>query len=118
MKGIGVPRWSAGERNLSLVEDKGLEVDLRSAIDALRRRTQQYQLLAEQAADGVLLVTSGGRMLNVNAAAGQILGYVRDDLLRMHFSDLLAADQRGEDPMALLRITPGEKASRLATNLV
>ncbi len=95
-----------------MAEERGLEVDLKAAIEALRRRTQQYQLLAEQAADGVLLVTSGGRMLNVNAAAGQILGYVRDQLLRMHFSDLLAAHQRGENPLALLQLKPGEKATR------
>jgi len=95
-----------------LVEERGFEVDLKAAIEALRRRTQQYRLLADQAADGVLLVTSGGRLLNVNASSAQILGYSRDQLLQMHFSDLLAADQKGEDPLALLVLKPEEKASR------
>jgi diguanylate cyclase (GGDEF)-like protein/PAS domain S-box-containing protein len=95
-----------------LAGERGFEVDLKTAVEALRRRTQQYQLLAEQAADGVLLVTSGGRLLNVNAAASQILGYGRDQLLKVHFSDLLAADQRGEDPLALLQLGPGEQARR------
>lgn len=92
--------------------ERGFEVDLKAAVEALRRRTQQYQLLAEQAADGVLLVTSGGRLLNVNAAASQILGHNRDQLLKVHFSDLLAGDQRGEDPLSLLQLEPGKKATR------
>jgi diguanylate cyclase (GGDEF)-like protein/PAS domain S-box-containing protein len=93
-------------------QERGFEVDLKAAIEALRRRTQQYHLLAEQAADGVLLVTPGGRLLNVNAAASQILGYPRDQILKMRFSDLLAADQRGEDPLGVLQIMAREKMSR------
>jgi diguanylate cyclase (GGDEF)-like protein/PAS domain S-box-containing protein len=97
-----------------LPEERGFEVDLKAAIEALRRRNQQYQFLAEQAAEGVLLVTLGGRLLNVNAAACRILGYSRDQLLKVHFSDLLAADQRGEQPLALLQLKPGEKATHRA----
>jgi diguanylate cyclase (GGDEF)-like protein/PAS domain S-box-containing protein len=95
-----------------LAEERGFELDLKAAIEALRRSTQQYRLLADQAVDGLLLVTSGGRLLNVNAACAQILGYSRDQLLKMRFSDFLAADQKGEDPLALLLLKPEEKASR------
>src|SRR5262249_41044380 len=56
-------------------DDPEFGVELKAAIEALRRRTQQYRLLAEQAADAVLLVTPGGRLLNVNLAACNILLY-------------------------------------------
>jgi len=94
-----------------LAEDPGFGVDLKAALENLHHRTRQYQLLAEQAADGVLLVTPGGRLLNANAAAGQILGYARDDLLKMRFSDLLAAGPRGHDLLSLLTLGPQEKGT-------
>jgi diguanylate cyclase (GGDEF)-like protein/PAS domain S-box-containing protein len=93
-------------------DDPEFGVELKAAIEALRRRTQQYRLLAEQAADAVLLVTPGGRLLNVNLAACNMLFYSRDQLLRMRFSDLLAADQIGEDAMSVLRLTTGESRTQ------
>ena len=94
-----------------MAEDSDFGVDLKAALENLHHRTRQYQLLAEQAADGILLVTSGGRLLNANAAAAQILGYARDQLLKMRFSDLLAAGQSGHDLLSLLTLGPQEKGA-------
>jgi diguanylate cyclase (GGDEF)-like protein/PAS domain S-box-containing protein len=103
--------YNEAEHQKSLTEDPGFGVDLKAALENLHHRTRQYQLLAEQAADGVLLVTPGGRILNANAAAAQILGYTRDQLLKMRFSDLLAAGQGGHDLLSLLTLGPEEKGS-------
>jgi diguanylate cyclase (GGDEF)-like protein/PAS domain S-box-containing protein len=93
-------------------DDPEFGAELKAAVEALRRRTHQYRLLAEQAADAVLLVTPGGRLLNVNLAACNILFYSRDQLLRMRFSDLLAADQIGEDALSILRLGTGESRTQ------
>ena len=42
-------------------EDPRLANELRAAMDVLRQRDQQYRLLAEQAADGVLILAADGR---------------------------------------------------------
>jgi diguanylate cyclase (GGDEF)-like protein/PAS domain S-box-containing protein len=64
--------------------------DLKAAVEALRRRTQQYRLLAEQAADGVLLVTPDGRIADANASACALLGLPRAEILRKRVRDLFA----------------------------
>ena len=51
-------------------------------MEALRRRTQQYRLLAEQAADGVLLVAPDGRIADANASACVLLSWPRAEMLR------------------------------------
>ncbi len=64
--------------------------DLKAAVEALRRRTQQYRLLAEQAADGVLLVAPDGRIADANASACVLFGQPRAEILRKRVRDLFA----------------------------
>jgi len=64
--------------------------DLKAAVEALRRRTQQYRLLAEQAADGVLLVAPDGRIADANASACALLGWPRPEILRKRVRELFA----------------------------
>jgi diguanylate cyclase (GGDEF)-like protein/PAS domain S-box-containing protein len=64
--------------------------DLKAAVEALRRRTQQYRLLAEQAADGVLLVAPDGRIADANASACALFAWPRAEILRKRVRDLLA----------------------------
>ena len=64
--------------------------DLKAAVEALRRRTQQYRLLAEQAADGVLLAAPDGRIADANASACALFGQPRAEILRKRVRDLFA----------------------------
>ena len=50
-------------------DDAGVGQELRGVIETLRRRDQQYRLLAEQAADGVLLVGADGRIGDASPGA-------------------------------------------------
>ncbi len=54
-----------------------------------------YRELVEAAPDAVLVVEAGApHYLLVNTAAEQLLGYERDELLRMSSTDLVAPDER------------------------
>jgi diguanylate cyclase (GGDEF)-like protein/PAS domain S-box-containing protein len=80
--------------------------DLKAAVEALRRRTQQYRLLAEQAADGVLLVASDGRIADANASACALFAFPRTEILKRRVRDLFAdAADRDREWDALLHIT-------------
>ena len=50
-------------------DEPGITQELRAVVDTLRQRDQQYRLLAEQAADGVLLVGSNGRLADASPGA-------------------------------------------------
>lgn len=51
----------------------------------------RYRDLFEAAADAIVLVNAEGCYIEANAAATALLGYSRDELVRMHVGDLTAA---------------------------
>src|SRR5262249_3022797 len=84
--------------------------DLKAAVEALRRRTQQYRLLAEQAADGVLLVTPDGRIAAATASACALFAWPRAEVLRRRVRDLFADEaDRDREWDALLHMTGSRK---------
>ncbi len=56
---------------------------------ALRQSENRYRILIEQAADGILLTDLRGRILDVNPALCQMLGYHPDELLGRHIATLV-----------------------------
>jgi diguanylate cyclase (GGDEF)-like protein/PAS domain S-box-containing protein len=91
--------------------------DLKAAVEALRRRTQQYRLLAEQAADGVLLAAPDGRIADANASACELFAWPRAELLRKRVRDLFADEaDRDREWVALQHMTgTGKRDCRLRT---
>uniref|UniRef100_UPI00351C0940 PAS domain-containing protein n=1 Tax=Methanomethylovorans sp. TaxID=2758717 RepID=UPI00351C0940 len=65
---------------------------LETAADSLRRNKAIYQLTVETAIDGYAHLDLNGRILEVNEAYCTISGYTREELLRMHISDLEASE--------------------------
>jgi diguanylate cyclase (GGDEF)-like protein/PAS domain S-box-containing protein len=92
-----------------LSEEPRLPADLRSAIEALRQRDQQYRLLAEQAADGVLLVGSDGSIGDASPGAAALLGRPRASLLKLSLLDVTGRDGLAQDPKALLALPAGRR---------
>ena len=60
---------------------------------ALRASEAEFRTLIESASDGILVSNTAGRLLEVNAAVCQMLGYPREDLVRMGFVDIVAAGE-------------------------
>lgn len=50
---------------------------------------ERYRDLVEQAVDGIFVSDSQGRYLDVNSAGASMLGYTRDEILRLSIPDIL-----------------------------
>jgi PAS domain S-box-containing protein len=68
----------------------------RRLTEELRRSETWYRVLFEQAGDALFLENERDEILDVNRRACELLGYTRDELLRMKVSDLQAPEARGE----------------------
>ncbi len=66
---------------------------------ALRASEAEFRTLIESASDGILVSNVAGRLLEVNAAACQMLGFPREELVRLGFVDIVA-------PGEMVRILP------------
>ena len=60
---------------------------------ALRESEENFRALAENAADGIFILTSQGAHVYVNRRAGEIAGYSVDELLHMSMQDLMHPDE-------------------------
>jgi len=60
---------------------------------ALRKSEEHFRILVEQASDGIFLADSKGRYLDVNTAGADMLGYRRDEIVRLSIADLLASEE-------------------------
>ncbi len=57
----------------------------------LQASEQRFRLLVENAADGFFLLDENGRILDVNQRATELLGYSREELLKMNVFDFEVA---------------------------
>jgi len=60
---------------------------------ALRESEENFRALAENAADGIFILTSQGAHVYVNRRAAEIAGYSVDELLHMSMQDLMHPDE-------------------------
>ena len=93
-------------------EDTRLPIELRSVMDTLRRRDQQYRLLAEQAADGVLLVAVDGKVADASPGAAVLLARPRAALLKLSLADLFEADKAVDNVAGLLALPEKRRLTR------
>jgi PAS domain S-box-containing protein len=65
----------------------------KQAEDNLRASEASFRSLIEQAPEGILIADVDGNYVEVNPAACAMVGYKRDELLRLNFQDLLAEEE-------------------------
>lgn len=61
-----------------------------ATLRALRKSHERFRLLFERSMDAILISDDEGKIIEVNSAACQLLGYSHDSLLDMRMSDLLS----------------------------
>ncbi len=98
-----------------LVDDIGFKLDaLRTeaqrllAESARRLSEERYRALVEQAADAIFLAEADDTLVEVNAAACEMTGYTRDELVGRKIAALLAPTQDGA-PRLLIGHPPGSR---------
>lgn len=82
--------------------------DLASQLESRRRESaqseQRWRLVFEQAADPIFVSTPDGRYEDANAAAFELLGFSRDELLTKHLQDLIPPEDAPSRPLALAEL--------------
>ncbi|MFC5453519.1 PAS domain S-box protein [Prosthecobacter fluviatilis] len=75
---------------------------------ALRASEAEFRTLIESASDGILVSNTAGRLLDVNAAVCQMLGYFREELVHMGVVDIVASGEMVRILPELAQLTEGE----------
>ena len=57
--------------------------------EALQESEERYRTLGEQASDGIFISDHQGNYVDVNSAGSKMLGYSRDEILKMSIRDLV-----------------------------
>jgi PAS domain S-box-containing protein len=74
-------------------------IEARERAERARRQSEtSYQLLMEQASDGIVVCAPDGRWVDVNPRVCDMLGYTRDEFLNLNARDLLAEQLEAELP--------------------
>jgi PAS domain S-box-containing protein len=66
---------------------------------AIYESEQRYRALVEHAGDGIFLVNPDTTFMDVNTSACKMLGYTREELLRMNIGDLYTKDELEKNPL-------------------
>jgi PAS domain S-box-containing protein len=91
-------RWVLGRGRVAEVDEEGKAVrvagshtditERKRAEEALRRSAEQYRIMTSTSMDGFATTDLTGRLLDVNEAYCRVVGYSRDELLKMSASDI------------------------------
>jgi PAS domain S-box-containing protein len=81
------------------------------AEESLRESEERFRLLFQQAAVGIKRLDRQGRILEVNDKQCEILGYSREELLRMSLADFTHGEDLPIEQAELERLWAGEIAS-------
>jgi PAS domain S-box-containing protein len=67
-------------------------IERKQYIYALRESNNKYRMLIEQASDGIFILDKKGYLTEANSRACEMLGYQREELLLLHVSELILAE--------------------------
>ncbi len=76
--------------------------------EELRRSETNYRSLMEQASDGIAVVDQQGRYLDVNSRMCDMMGYSREEFLKLTIKDVLAPEDLPAKPLRFSDLLTGE----------
>ncbi|MCA1614749.1 MAG: PAS domain S-box protein [Acidobacteria bacterium] len=77
------------------------------AEEALRRSESKYRLLLEQASDGIHTYDVRGDIIETNSKLCEMLGYTREELLRLNVADLIPPEDLAAAPVRFDELQSG-----------
>ncbi len=72
---------------------------------ALRKSELHFRLLVEQASDGIFVTDAKGHYLDVNSAGAEMLGYSREEVLRLSIPDIVMEEELPRVPIEVERLS-------------
>jgi two-component system, cell cycle sensor histidine kinase and response regulator CckA len=82
--------------------------DRKKAIDALSESEKKYRNLVEQTSDGLLIIDENGNYVDVNDGICRMLGYSREELLKMNMRQLATGEDFEKQQNTFKRMLKGE----------
>jgi PAS domain S-box-containing protein len=79
----------------------------KNAEKAVRASETHFRLLFDQASDGIFVSDTEGRYLDVNPAGAEMLGYTREEILRLTIADVIARSETSRIPIETARMDGG-----------
>jgi PAS domain S-box-containing protein len=80
----------------------------KQAVLALRESESKYRMLMEQASDGIHTYDLEGNFIETNSKLCEMLGYTREELLRLNVRDLIPLEEIASAPLRLAELRAGE----------
>jgi PAS domain S-box-containing protein len=78
--------------NMRLIAQVARLIERKQYLYALRDSNNKYRMLIEQASDGIFILDQRGYLTEVNSRACEMLGYEREELLQLHVTELVLAE--------------------------
>lgn len=82
--------------------------DRKQVEEALRLSESRYRVLYEQASEGLVIADKDARIIHANPKAQEILGRAIDELLGLHYTDLIEPRDLEAVPLRLASVLAGE----------
>ncbi len=79
--------------------------------EALQKSEENYRLLFEQAVDGIFIADREGNYVDVNSSGCTLLGYSRDEILRLNMHDLVTSQDQQKTPLKMNELQAGNSVS-------
>jgi len=97
-----------GDGSVRLV---GVNIDVTDLVEALTASEMRFSATFEQAAVGIAHVAPDGSWLNVNHRCLEIVGYTREELLQLTFSDITHPDDLEADWALVRELLEGKRST-------
>jgi PAS domain S-box-containing protein len=94
------------------VKDISKSEDFEPSRQATRESEDKYRMLIEQASDGIHTYDFQGNFIETNSKLCEMLGYTREELLRLNVKDLIPAEDLTLDPIRFDELTTGKTLIR------
>ena len=103
------PMWDeAQERVVSLYGAVQDVTERKQSEEALRTSEERYRTLIEQASDGIFVADPQGNYTDANSSGCVMLGYTREELLKLSLRDVVDPDELAVQPLRLKELQEGK----------
>ncbi len=78
------------------------------AEEAVKQSEEKYRIIIEQAPDGIFIVRQDTFIIDVNKSGCRMIGYGKDELLKMKFTELIAPENIRDKPIRMSELNTGK----------
>jgi PAS domain S-box-containing protein len=109
--GLLVSLSQAGLTYLLVRRQSSLVGQVEKRTRELNDSMENYRMLFDQAADGIIISDASGRCVQVNTSFCALLGYTREEILQLNLCDLVVTKEQAELPDETLDSSSGSSVA-------